>query len=151
MEGTPFGAILERIRVQCGPPRAVYPGGLYALKRIGGVKSDSPARVQAAGPADGVKHLSDLEGSQRGGVAAAPARDRDKRNCEQPHATFAIPAIDDGFGLSAEDLARALSDFLLESGFHSRYYVSGSTLTRWSSSRPSLGFGIRRVVRRRAR
>ncbi len=30
--------------------------------------------------------------------------------------------IDDGFGLSAEDLARALSDFLLESGFQSQYY-----------------------------
>lgn len=30
--------------------------------------------------------------------------------------------VEEDFGLSAEDLARALSDFLLESGFHSQYY-----------------------------
>lgn len=30
--------------------------------------------------------------------------------------------VEEDFGLSAEDLARALSDFFLESGFHSQYY-----------------------------
>jgi Ca-activated chloride channel family protein len=30
--------------------------------------------------------------------------------------------VEEDFGLSAEDLARALSDFLLDSGFHSQYY-----------------------------